>query len=761
MLFYIFLFTHTYFAYGQNIVGTVVDENNEPMEFVNIVVLSNDSTFITGTTSHAEGKFNFRLPNDKKAHLIRFSLIGYSDKILPYNTDDLGTITLTPLTQMLQETVITASKPTIQLIAEGIKVNVASSLLSMAGTANNVLSKLPNVEGERGRFTVFGKGIAQIYLNGRQIYDTSVLDKLSSTDIQNVEVITTPGAKYDNQVKAVIRIRTKKKIGDGLSGMIQGVYTQSHRSGYNGMAYLNFRKKDLDIFGNIYYNDSYLKQNQNGTQAIHHKSRQENELNILSHFQYISGTAGMNYEFSPKHSIGFTYTIDKRPGDAYSTNSMAVVQSDGNKENLLYETRNNFPSGINHMISSYYNGNIKKVAIDFCFDYIYRKNQNKQYTKEYNREQVCQEINTDNNDNSQLFASKLILSYPIGKGKFNVGGEYTYTQRANLFNNEQGILDAGDNEIKENTISGFAEYGVQWKNWSLNAGIRYQATQSDYYEQGFRIAEQSKDYHDLLPTLTIGTQLGKVQAQLSYTTKKVRPAYYMLNSNVQYNNRFNYEGGNPLLQPASHHDFTLSAIHAWFNLSASYLYKRDEMIRIDKPYGEEAVMLTFDNFRKIEEFNTQISISPKISFWQPIYSISISKQFLDNKKSLIENKLEKPIFRLKLNNSFSLPYSIILNADFYYVTKGNVENYLYKSYSNLSLSLTKSFCKNKLLILLSASDILKDNYNKSIFYGKNMTNSRNNYSDTRKIQVTLRYFFNMARNKYKGTGAGNDEKKRL
>lgn len=758
-LFCTIAFTNT--AFGQNVTGRIVNEDNAPMEFVNIVALSNDSTFIAGTMSHAEGDFSLGLPNNKKVCWIRFSYIGYSNKTLRYETNDMGTINLIPSSQILRETVIKASKPIFQLTAGGIETNVAGSVLSSVGTANDLLSKLPNIEGEKGNFTVFGKGTAQLYLNGRQIYDTSVLDRLSSTEIQSVEVISSPGARFDNAVKAVIKIKTKKKSGDGLSGALQSVYTQSHRSGYSGMAYLNFREKGLDIFSNLYYNNNYIKQDQNGEQEIYNKSHQNDDIYILSHFQNISGTAGMNYEFNPKHSLGFTYTIDKRPGNSYLEDNMLTTDADGKKSNLLYETTNDFPSGINHMINSYYNGNIKKLSIDFNFDYVFQKSLNDQYTKEYDSKLLLQEINTSNDANSQLFASKLILGYPIGKGKLNIGGEYTYTKRTNLFSNEQEILNASDDKIEENTTSGFAEYGIQWNNWSLNAGIRYQTTQSDYYEYGEKMDKQSKNYHDLLPNLSIGAKFGKVQTQLSYTTKKTRPAYYMLNSNVQYNNRFSYEGGNPLLQPATHHDLTVSAAYSWLNLSASYLYKKDVMIRVDKPHGTEAIMYTFDNFNNIEELNAQISISPKIAFWRPMYSISINKQFLNSDKLMIDENLNKPIFRFKLNNSFVLPYSIIFRADFYYVTKGNTETYLYKSYSNLNISITKSFCKNKLSVLLSASDILKGNYSKSIFYGNYMTNSRHNYSDSRKVQMTLRYFFNMAKNKYKGTGAGIDEKRRL
>ena len=91
---------------------------------------------------------------------------------------------------------------------------VENSVLKEAGTANEVLKRLPSVSGNDGDYSVFGKGKAVIYINNREVRDPSELDKLNSADIRDVEIITNPGARYDASVKAVIRINTIRKAGD-------------------------------------------------------------------------------------------------------------------------------------------------------------------------------------------------------------------------------------------------------------------------------------------------------------------------------------------------------------------------------------------------------------------------------------------------------------------------------------------------------------------------------------------------------------------
>lgn len=744
---------------GQNLNGRILDENNCPIEFANIVLLSADSTFIAGSISNAEGWFE--LASNSHGKLIRVSFVGYDNKFLSYQTGNLGDITLTPSARMLQETMVTAKRPRFQLTAEGMTTQIAGSVLSEAGSANDVLSKLPNVEGEEGSYSVFGKGSAVIYLNGRPLYDSSVLERLSSNDIEQVEVVSNPGARYDNTVKAVIRIKTKKKAGEGLSGTVQGSFQQAHRSGYIGMFYLNYRKNNWDVFGNFYISDNYLKQEQTNMQEIYGKSRQNSSTDILSHFRYFSGIVGLNYEFNKKHSFGAQYTVDKQPADARMQSDMLATTIAGQEERLHYDTEIDMPSGVNHLVNAYYMGKMGRWTIDFNADALFRQSLKDQYTREFISDVPNQDITTHNKSDANMIAARLVLTRPVGRGTLSFGGEYTYTHRTNVFYNEQELLVSADDKIVESNTSAFAEYALSYDNWTFNAGLRFQNTVSNYYESDVRIAEQSRRYNDLLPNISIGSRWGNVQTKLSYTVKKTRPPYYMLNSNVQYNDRYMYEGGNPLIQPATYHDLSLNFSYSWLYASASFVRMKDEMLNVYRMYNDEAILFTFDNFDKVDEINAQISASPKIKFWQPTYSIQVSRQFINEEKLGITEPLDNPIFRFKFYNAFTLPWRVTARADFTLATNGHSGTSHQRHNARLGISLSKWCLNNKLQVHLQASDILKTSYNKSKTYSPYHYSYRDNYSDSRKVQVVVRYFFNSTQSKYKGRGAGNEEKGRL
>ena len=194
-------------AESRDIKGRILDENNAPLGFVNVVLINkNDSTFISGTITKEDGSFLFEEAVNVPA-ILKFSSIGYAtlSKDIP-PTGNLGTVTLTPESVMLGEVVVKSNRPVTAIKGDALVTNVAGSQLEHAGTANDVLMQVPMVLGRDGSFEVFGKGSPAIYINGREVQDLTQLSQLNSADIQNVEVITNPGSKYDASVKSVIRI---------------------------------------------------------------------------------------------------------------------------------------------------------------------------------------------------------------------------------------------------------------------------------------------------------------------------------------------------------------------------------------------------------------------------------------------------------------------------------------------------------------------------------------------------------------------------
>ncbi|MCM1490298.1 MAG: carboxypeptidase-like regulatory domain-containing protein, partial [Muribaculum sp.] len=157
---------------ARNVLGTVVDETNQPASFVNVVLMS-DSTFIDGKVTDDAGGFLFENV-DSTANKIKISMIGYEDLLLLIPSDgNFNTLSLTPSSMMLDEVVVKADLPFTRIRGNAIVTNVANSVLATTGTANDVLKNVPMLTGSNGSFSVFGRGDAIIYINGRLVRNSS------------------------------------------------------------------------------------------------------------------------------------------------------------------------------------------------------------------------------------------------------------------------------------------------------------------------------------------------------------------------------------------------------------------------------------------------------------------------------------------------------------------------------------------------------------------------------------------------------------
>ena len=156
----------------------------------------------------------------------------------------------------LQEVVIKGGLPNTRLKAGAMVTRIEGTPLAQSGTLGEMLIKVPGMTGSDEAPEVLGKGSPLIYINGRKMRDASELKRLHSEDIRDVEVINAPGAQYDAQVRAVVRIRTRKQQGDGLS--LNATLFNEHDLRYDFdrpqvKLGANYRAHAVDIFGSIYY----------------------------------------------------------------------------------------------------------------------------------------------------------------------------------------------------------------------------------------------------------------------------------------------------------------------------------------------------------------------------------------------------------------------------------------------------------------------------------------------------------------------------
>ena len=201
-------------SFGQTITGKVLDENDAPLAYANVIMQTADSTFLSGTVTDTSGVFE--LDAEPEGIRIQVSFISYQTKYIEIEASDIGIVRMVPDSEMLGKAVVRAVLPKTQIVGDAFVTNIENSVLADAGSANDVLKKLPGVIQKDGNFEVFGKGVPEIYINGRLVRDNSELEQLNSNEMTSVDVVQNPGARYDAAVKAVIRIKTVRRIGEGF-----------------------------------------------------------------------------------------------------------------------------------------------------------------------------------------------------------------------------------------------------------------------------------------------------------------------------------------------------------------------------------------------------------------------------------------------------------------------------------------------------------------------------------------------------------------
>ena len=751
---------------GTKLSGHIVDEKGAPMPFANVSLLSvADSSFITGGVSNENG--DFVIPCQMKHIIAKISTIGYKTVIRNAAVGKMGTITLHPETYTIKGVEIKGEIPQYKMVTGGMAVDVQHSVLHDVGTADDLLSMIPMVQKRDGKFEVLAKGEPEIYINNKKVTGANELKMLKSADIKNVEVITAPGAKYNAEVNAVIRIKTLKPQGDGFS---LSLYNQSRLNNkwynYDDLT-LKYRTNGLEAFANIALDNGNYSTEQDVDQEIHISKDLFNanaKIPVRSTWTTLYYKAGLSYDFNTDHSIGFSISSQHIFSSIFKTDMEQHYTKNGTfYGDVFLETDIREKNKPVWELNSYYVGKVGKLGIDFNATVLRNCSENINYQYEHSEELGSRPITTTTDDKSTMAAGKLVLTYPVWKGELTGGSEITSTQRHGNNLNAEGIIPASDTEREEKNIAGFAEYQMQLGQWHMNAGLRYEHVSTNYTSFGVKQEEPSRTYNDLFPTLSAAWQKGKWGAQLSYTKRITRPQYSQLTSMVVYDSRMLYEGGNPMLRPSIRQGIDFILTYTWLNFATGFTRENDFFTHTGKIYDEEneIIILTPENFDHQDRVYATLTASPKIGIWQPITTLHYYQQMFDSEKYGAPKKLNKPEFSARLQNWFILGTTAKALLDINY-TGSNHWGMMYRGTScSVNARVQKTFLKGNLIATLYANDIFRSARNNMITYYGIGTTSNKIYTYTQAVGFTISYNFNATTSKYKGTGAGNDEKSRL
>ena len=693
----------------------------------------------------------------------------------------------------LQEFVVKSTAPRTKMRNGAMVTRIVGSPLESAGSVEDMLSRVPGMMRMGGQLQVIGKGSPIYYINGRKVQDLEELKRLRSQDIREVEVVNSPGAAYDASVNAVVKIKTRRQQGEGLSGRFDVSDEQALKSGNNNLTStlnLNYRHEGLDFFGGVTFQNDYL----DGYRSLLEQNTylKQNTNSIVSHtqtgytqsdqkFSRMFFNAGVNWQFDDDNFIGVKLERGIWLKNRYWFEMEEDVLRNGMKEDYLKsESDIKYKNPNTLLVNAYYNGKIGKWGIDANVDYYSQCDKNDNHVNEQAMSGM-RTVESMTENKSHLFAARLIAEHPLWTGKLQLGGELTTVCRDNDYR-ISGVDNIFDrmSKVNEQNYAAFFEYGIMIpKAGMLTLGMRYEHVAFDFDDKTDPMRSVKRNHDDFFPSLSFGTRLGDLQMQLSYGIKTTRPSYYQLRSEIDYSSKYTLQTGNPLLENEIRHTLDLSGRWKWIAFNVNYLHIKDAIYDWTTPYDDNGVvmigMVNFD--RPIDVFSAFVNVSPTVGVWTTSNTVGVQKQWLsfnlDDPREATGKRhvtYDKPMLIFNSDNAFRLKHDwqLELNSQFY--SKAHYRNVkLMQAYWNLTAAVQKSFLKDKSLVVrLSVADIfntakqdaLLDLGNYTLLKGDVFGEGRGNYSFHR-VSLSVRYAFNATKSKYKGKGAGQDVIKRL
>ena len=690
----------------------------------------------------------------------------------------------------LEEVKISAPSKT-KMKGNSMVTRIVGTSVATAGTAEDVLARIPGMMKMKGELQVIGKGAPTYYINGRKVQDISELQNLSSHDIKNVEVITNPGAQYDSQTNAVVRINTLKRHGEGFGVSVDlngDVAPSCGNERTSSTVNMNYRHNETDFFGGFTYDGAHLKRyDTEASQETYGKNASSFSLDGTTHmsqrYNTIKFNIGMNTMLGENQYIGFKVEKnDNIKGIIDFNMEEDVIRNNILEDHLISDSHTDADGQDTWLANAYYNGRLGKWSVDWNTDYYHTAQERNAKTIE--RENAGERIvSSHNNEKSHMMATKIVLSHPFSRGNLQIGTEMTFTKRSNIYEISDKAIANDLSDVKENAYSLFAEYSTAIpKAGMLSAGLRYEHVDFSYDNHVNENESQSRHNNNLFPFFNFATKIGSIETQLSYSLRTKRPNYYLLRSNIEYNNRYTLSTGDPKLENEIRHNISLNSRYKWLGISMQYMCIKKGIYDWTYPYDDEGrVLIKWVNFSEpIHRLSAFANIAPTIGCWSPNYTIGIQKQWLTfnltdprEASGMRTVNYNKPLFIINTNNAFHIAgknggWQLELNSEL--LSNGHYGNAELRNwYWNLSCAIQKYFLKAKALsVRLAFDDIFHKAYNNVrldignyILSQTHILGQGRGIYDLQRISLSIRYNLNVVKSKYKGTGAGNDVRERM
>ncbi len=784
------------------IIGKLQDSlTYEPLAFASIrLETKNQSATPKGIISNEKGIFQFVGMKDEK-YVIRIEYVGYKSKLIEINYDkngqqlDLGAISLSPISQLLESITVSGLKPNVVSTLEKQVFKAEQFEVAKGGTATDVLKNIPSIMvNAEGEIMMRGSKGFLILVNGKptQIDAATILSQIPANTIEKIEMITAPSAKYDADGKAgIINIITKKGTNDGWSltsnfqyGLprIKQYFNTTEPNRYGADISANYRKNKWDISTSM----NYLKNDIAG--------RRVGDVNTTINNLFTSFPSDGERSYK-RENYGFRssviYSISKNDEisagvylgarDQYRT---ADILYNNTKTDLLTKTivgRNTYFNS-NLVLKS---GSFKVYNLDYThrfkdassltFSSLYENALIDGYTKNRNlnatnyADTLLYTLNTGTNP---LKALRLKIDYEktIGIGKLSVGyqfrsqdqiGVFEYYEKAGNYT-PLAFNPAFSAEIEViNRIHGvYTQYAGTYKKIEFSSGLRY--------ENAFRefIANKNKnaailELSNLFPSANVLYNFKKdFRAKLTYSRRVQRSTNNELNPYPEREHSETLEQGDPNIRPEFIGVYE-AGITKDFKKASLYIniYRQqitDIVNRVNSVYNDTILNRIYTNAGKARLLGSELglTLSPikkiKVFVGGNIYNLKIKGSLFDNSVSVNSSGW---VYSINSNISYQITPTLSTQFNIAYLSARNTAQGEDSRFYQPNFSVKKSFLENKLTLTAqwqnAALGNMKVNEQRITTFGSNFYTTTNYIQERNIFFLNLSYNFNKTDKKSK------------
>ncbi|WP_264524488.1 TonB-dependent receptor [Flavobacterium sp. N502536] len=763
-----------------SISGTVIDaENKEPVIFATILLLNEEQeTLIKSELSENKGEFNFiNLKNGKyRIKIVHDDYKTFKSEIITIKEDNKKQLLPIELLKTikkenLKEVVIVKKKKFIETKIDRTILNVDALESNSGITALELLKKAPGTSiSEQGVVSLNGKANTTIFIDDRPTYLSgaqleSYLSGLASDNIDKIEIMTNPPAKYEAAGNGgVINIKLKKSKKEGENGSVVVGLRQHKFTEYNTTFDLNKKKEKYNLFlsGNIGYKKRFqnLFINRNFTETGSYSRQETNNVGdaIVTNLRF-----GADYNLSKNTVIGFSTDsqiwngndIDDGRNYLYNkTQAMdSIVKTLGDSDSKSVNSATNF--NVTHKLN-------EKSDVSANFDYLLYDSFPYQ---EFKNSIVFSDASKNYSDmlvggaasKVNIYAGKADYSNQLTK-KTNLQTGFKYSNIRT--NNESKYFDIVNGNTTPNLNQNnkflydekitalYASSNTNFDRLSMQLGLRYESVKIVGDQLGNEIKPRMKtktSYDNFFPTVYLSYKLDSLANNtvgINYGKRIDRPYYQDLNPVVIQLDKLTFYKGNPNLKPSITNSVEASFAHkSLLNVTLAYSKINDQIMETIEILNNTYYSMP-GNIGDTQVSNLSVSSTFNLASWLT-FSTNAQLSYTDTKSNFFGGKLHSygynfridPVLQIKLKND----YNVELFSR--YVSKAYVAQFSIDPYWFLDITVSKKL-SSRSSIKLIGMDIFRTYINKGII--NNLVNTTADYKtlwNTRQVRVSFTYNF--------------------